>query len=131
MIDELAWASGRDPLEFRVGLLKSKPRHLKILQSAARVAGWDAPPPKGHARGLAVHDSVDSIVAYCAEISADEEKEIRVHRVWAAVDCGVLVNPLGVEAQIPERDRLRPTRSGAERLTIGACALIRSGAGGA
>ena len=100
MIDELAWASGRDPLEFRVGLLKSKPRHLKILQSAARVAGWDAPPPKGHARGLAVHDSVDSIVAYCAEISADEEKEIRVHRVWAAVDCGVLANPLGVEAQI-------------------------------
>ena len=99
-IDELAAAAGRDPLEFRSALLAKKPRHLEVLQTAAKMAGWGKPPPKGRARGLAVHESFGSIVAQCAEVSVNSDKEIRVHKVWAAVDCGLAVNPLSVEAQI-------------------------------
>ncbi|HUJ28752.1 MAG TPA: xanthine dehydrogenase family protein molybdopterin-binding subunit [Myxococcales bacterium] len=99
-VDELAWAAGKDPLEFRAALLADKPRHLAALKKAAGMAGWGTPPPAGHARGLAVHESFGSIVAECAEVSVNADKEIRVHKVWAALDCGSVVNPLGVEAQI-------------------------------
>jgi isoquinoline 1-oxidoreductase subunit beta len=99
-IDELAAAAGRDPLEFRSALLAGKPRHLKALQTAAKMAGWGKPPPRGRGRGLAVHESFGSIVAQCAEVSVNEDKEIRVEKVWAAIDCGLAVNPLSVEAQV-------------------------------
>ena len=101
MIDELAWSAGKDPLEFRAGLLKQSPRHLKALRLAAEKAGWKTPPPEGRARGLAVHESFGSIMAQVAEVSVDaSDKSIRVHKVTCAVDCGLVVNPLGVEAQI-------------------------------
>jgi isoquinoline 1-oxidoreductase beta subunit len=99
-IDELAAAAGKDPLAFRSAMLATAPRHLHALQTAAKMAGWGKPPPKGRARGLAVHESFGSIVAECAEVSVNKENEIRVHRVWAAIDCGLAVNPLAVEAQI-------------------------------
>ncbi len=63
-------------------------------------AGWGTPPPTGRARGLAVHESFGSIVAEVAEVSVDEDRRIRVHKVTCAVDCGQAVNPLGVEAQV-------------------------------
>jgi len=100
MIDELAWAAGRDPLEFRSALLAGKPRLWLALKAAARSAGWGTPPPQGRARGLAVHDSFGSIVAEVAEVSVDARKRIRVHKVSCAVDCGQTVNPLGIEAQV-------------------------------
>jgi isoquinoline 1-oxidoreductase beta subunit len=100
MVDELAWAAGRDPLEFRTALLAHKPRHLKALKLAAEKAGWKTKAPAGRARGLAVHESFGSIVAEVAEVSVDDDKSIRVHRVTCAVDCGTAVNPLGVEAQV-------------------------------
>jgi isoquinoline 1-oxidoreductase beta subunit len=100
MIDELAWAASRDPLEFRAAMLAGKPRHLRALKTAAEKAGWGAPPPAGRSRGLAVHESFGSIIAEVAEVSVEKDKRIRVHKVTCAVDCGQAVNPLGVEAQV-------------------------------
>jgi len=98
-VDELAHAAKRDPLEFRRAMLVKSPRVWEVLELAAAKAGWGSPPPPGHGRGLAVHESFGSIVAYVAEVSV-EAGQIRVHRVTAAVDCGICVNPLGVSAQI-------------------------------
>jgi len=100
MIDELAWAAGRDPLEFRGALLADQPRLWRALKAAADRAGWGTPPPAGRARGLAVHESFGSIVAEVAEVSVGDRKRIRVHKVSCAVDCGQTVNPLGIEAQL-------------------------------
>jgi len=99
MIDDAAHAANQDPLAYRVGLLKDKPRHAAALSLAAEKAGWSSPPPAGRARGLAVHESFGSIVAEVAEVSI-ENGQIRVHAVTAAVDCGTAVNPLGIEAQV-------------------------------
>ena len=100
MIDELAWNAGQDPLAFRLALLKDKPRFARALKAAADKAGWGKPLPAGRARGLAVHESFGSIVAEVAECSVDADKSIHVHKVSAAMDCGMAVNPLAVEAQL-------------------------------
>jgi isoquinoline 1-oxidoreductase beta subunit len=99
MIDELAHAAGKDPLAYRAALLAKHPRHLRVLRLAAEKAGWGKPAPRGRARGLAVHESFGSIVAEVAEVSVDRE-HVRVHQVTCAVDCGLPVNPLSIEAQV-------------------------------
>jgi len=98
-VDELAAATKKDPVEFRRRLLAAKPRHLGVLNLAAEKAGWGTPLPKGRYRGVAVHTAFDSYVAEIAEISL-QGGAVRVHRVVAAVDCGQVVNPDIVEAQI-------------------------------
>lgn len=99
-IDELAVAAGQDPLEYRRALLVDKPRHLAVLELAARQAGWGTPLPEGRARGIAVVESFSSYVAEVAEVSLNADRTVRVHRVVAAVDCGTVVNPDIVTAQV-------------------------------
>ncbi|MBM4182793.1 MAG: xanthine dehydrogenase family protein molybdopterin-binding subunit [Gemmatimonadetes bacterium] len=99
-VDELANTAGRDPFEYRRDLLEDEPRHRAVLERAAEMAQWGTALPEGHARGIAIVESFGSIVAHVAEVSVDESGSIRVHRVHSAVDCGLVVNPNGAEAQI-------------------------------
>ena len=98
-MDELAAAAGKDPYQYRMALLKNKPRHANVLKLAAEKAGWGKPLPAGRALGIAVMDGYDSYMANVAEISL-ENGAIKVHRVTVAADMGRMVNPDTVEAQI-------------------------------
>ncbi len=98
-LDELAHLGGRDPLELRRALLAGKPRHLAVLDAAARRARWGEQREPGHHLGIALQESFGSIVAEVAEVSV-ERGAVRVHRVTCAIDCGQAVNPAGVIAQM-------------------------------
>jgi isoquinoline 1-oxidoreductase beta subunit len=99
-IDELAHAAGKDPYEYRIALLKNHPRHLGVLKLAAEKAGWGKPLPTGHARGIAVHESFGSFISQVAEVSVKPDGTVRVHKVACAIDCGKIVNPDTIRAQM-------------------------------
>lgn len=99
-VDELAHAAGRDPYEFRRRMLVDYPRHKGVLELAAEKAGWGSRLPAGRARGIAVHSSFDSYVAQVAEVSVSSEGKVRVHKVVCAVDCGRVINPDTIKAQM-------------------------------
>jgi len=99
-LDELAHLAGKDPFEFRRTLLADKPRHMGVLELAAKKAGWGASLAAGHGRGIAVHESYGSFMAQVAEVSVDPKGKVRVHRVVCAVDCGRHINPDTIAAQM-------------------------------
>jgi isoquinoline 1-oxidoreductase beta subunit len=99
-IDELAHAAGKDPFEFRRSLLTRHPRRKALLELAAQKADWEKSPEKGMGRGIAVHESFGSIVAQVAEVSVNQAGRVRIHKVVCAVDCGMVVNPEIVKAQM-------------------------------
>ena len=99
-LDEIAVAGGKDPYELRRQLLMNAPRHKAVLELAASKAGCGRPLPEGRFRGIAVHESFGSYVAEVAEVAVASDGNVRVHRVVCAVDCGMVVNPNTVEAQM-------------------------------
>ncbi|MEZ0191589.1 molybdopterin cofactor-binding domain-containing protein [Ralstonia solanacearum] len=104
-IDELAAVAGQDPVAFRLTLLQKHPRHAGVLKLAADKAGWGqplAPAADGarRARGVAVHESFGTFVAEVAEVSIKPDGSFSVDRVVCAVDCGIVVNPDVVRAQV-------------------------------
>ncbi len=98
-IDECATTARQDPVAYRTALLGAEPRHLAVLKLAAEKAGWGTPLPHGRARGVAVHASFGSVVAEVAEVSLVDGRP-KVHRVVAAIHCGLAVNPGQVAYQV-------------------------------
>jgi isoquinoline 1-oxidoreductase beta subunit len=98
-LDEVAAAGGKDPYELRHSLLREQPRLRGVLELAADKAGWATPPATGRSRGIAVAESFGSYVAQVAEVSVERGRP-RVHRVVCAIDCGMIVNPDTVVAQM-------------------------------
>ena len=99
-VDELAHAAGQDPVAFRRAHLEKEPRLLACLNLAAEKSGWGSALPARVGRGVACQSVFGSYVVAIVEAEVDNDGQIALRRVTAAVDCGSAVNPDGVEAQI-------------------------------
>lgn len=99
-MDEMAHLAGKDPLAFRLALLKGNMRATRVLETVAKKAGWGKKMPKGRGLGIAQHYCFGSYVAQVADVSVKKDGTIKVNRVDVAVDCGPVVNPGPLEAQM-------------------------------
>jgi isoquinoline 1-oxidoreductase beta subunit len=126
MIDEMARAAGKDPVNYRLTLLKDHPRHAAVLALAADKAGWGKPLPAGRFHGVAVHESFASYVAEVAEVSVAGNGEFKVERVVCAVDCGIAVNPDVIRAQMEGGIGYGLSAALAEQLTLEGGKVVQS-----
>jgi isoquinoline 1-oxidoreductase beta subunit len=99
-MDELAAVAKKDPVQYRLALLDKSPRAKAVLQLAAEKAGWGQPLPKGSGRGVSMQFVFGTYMAQVAEVEVSKDGEVRVRRVVCAVDCGSVVNPNTVQAQV-------------------------------
>jgi isoquinoline 1-oxidoreductase subunit beta len=98
-LDDIARATRQDPVELRRTLLAKHPRHLAVLNAAAEKSGWGTALPDGTARGIALHESFNTVVAEVVEVSKKGDG-FKVDKVTCVVDCGIAVNPNIVEMQM-------------------------------
>lgn len=103
-LDEVAAATGKDPLALRLELLAGHPRHAGVLRLAAEKAGWGQPlqakAGERRGRGVAVHESFNSFVAHVAEVTVKKDGSVKVDRIVSAVDCGTAINPDNIRSQV-------------------------------
>lgn len=122
-IDELAHAAGRDPLEYRLALLKNDSRAQRVLQEVASRSEWNRPLPAGIGRGVALHVEYDSVIAQVVEASWTDSA-VKVHRVVAVVDCGELVHPDTASQQVEGAVIMGLSNAVAEEITIADGAVV-------
>jgi isoquinoline 1-oxidoreductase beta subunit len=99
-IEEVAKAAGKDPVEFRRKILAKNPKHLGIFNAVVEKAGWGTPPPAGRHRGVSVFAGYGSYCAAVAEVSVNNRGRAKVHKIVIGTNCGHVVNPDQVKAQI-------------------------------
>ncbi|MBN1106999.1 MAG: xanthine dehydrogenase family protein molybdopterin-binding subunit [Deltaproteobacteria bacterium] len=135
-MDELAYAAKMDPLVFRLNALKNNKRAHGVLVLAAAMAGWNKPVPQGRGRGIAMASCFGTWVAEVAELSVDKSTgKIKVHKVWAAVDCGPVINPGPLVEQIESaiiiglsttlKEEVQFAKGGASSLNLDSYPIIR------
>ena len=98
-MDDLAKSAGKDPIAFRRDYLAKHPRFLKVLDLLVEKSAWGSASPKGVGRGMAIHESFGTVCAHVADVSI-VNGQIKVLRVVSVIDCGLVVNPLTVSAQV-------------------------------
>ncbi|MDB5563668.1 MAG: Aldehyde dehydrogenase, partial [Tardiphaga sp.] len=99
-VDELAATAKQDPVAYRRALLDKSPRAKAVLDLVADKAGWDKPLPAGKGRGVSVVFGFGSYIAQVAEVSVGKDGQVKVERVVCAVDCGQMINPDTIKAQM-------------------------------
>jgi isoquinoline 1-oxidoreductase beta subunit len=99
-MDELAVAAGKDPYEFRSKLLQKDARLKNVLDKVAELSNWNEKLPYGTAKGIACHFCFGTYVAQVVQVTVDSANKIKVDKVFAAVDCGVVLNPDMLKNQI-------------------------------
>lgn len=99
-VDELAQRARTDPVAYRAAMLGKNPRLLKVLELAAQQSGWGQPLPARRGRGIALVDAWGSYGALVTDLSVAADGTVKVERMVCALDCGIAVNPDGVEAQM-------------------------------
>jgi isoquinoline 1-oxidoreductase beta subunit len=100
-IDEIAVSEGVDPYQFHRQVMRNSPRALKVLETAADLAGWGRTPSRGRAFGISFAERSGSMAACVAEVSLEKSSgKIRVHRIWSSLDAGIVVQPDNAVAQM-------------------------------
>lgn len=99
-IDDVAFATGQDPLALRLMLARKDPRAERVLRRVAEAANWDRPLPPGRGRGIALSLGYDSYCAEVIEVSVDADRRVKIERIVASFDCGRMIDPHNVEAQV-------------------------------
>jgi isoquinoline 1-oxidoreductase beta subunit len=126
-LDEIAHATGKDPLALRLELTKNHPRARAVLRAAAEMAQWTKPRPKDRALGIAFSDYHDTLTAGVAEVSVDRRTgQIRVHDYWIAADPGIVVQPNNSHAQLESAVVYGLSAALTEELTVKAGAIRES-----